>query len=99
MEIPADSRGMESLARVPEWQQCEIKFLDMVFFLSPTYPSYLMIFILPILDRNLSGMSLNGTLGYNMNLLTALVQLLVRSLSSKHQCSDGYMINFSKVLI
>lgn len=32
-----------------------------------------------IIGRKLSGMQLNGTLGYNMNQLTALVQLLVRS--------------------
>jgi len=81
MGIPVDSRGLGSPAPVPEWQQCELaETFRRAAFLHQSNLSISSDFSFSwILGRKLSGMQLNGTLGYNMNQLTALVQLLVRS--------------------
>lgn len=52
-----------------------------------------------IFFRKVPGMELNGTLGYNMNLLTELSELLVESCPTYFQCVDATCRPFSVVLI
>lgn len=54
------------------------------------------------MGRKLPGMGLKGTLGYNMNVMTALVELLVKSISDGFYYLQSLLMmveNFDQVFV
>lgn len=87
------SLGSGLLVLIQEWQQCEVT-LKLTWLWHKLSSSDMLIFF-----RKVPGMELNGTLGYNMNLLTELSELLVESCPTYFQCVDATCRPFSVVLI